>query len=100
MSALDKLFKERATAKGKVTLQVNALKILLAKEGEDMQESVEKVDDYLKKLESNFNKFKAAHVKYCEVAEELEAVDGIEKLLEINHVWQCSCIALFKGSQY
>ena len=87
MSALDKLIKERASAKGKVTFQVNILKTLLSKEGPDAQKEANKADDAFKKLESNLVKFKAAHLKYCEAAEDNEAGDTIEKLIETNETY-------------
>lgn len=107
MSALEKLSKERASAKGKVTVQVNSLKVLLIQEGPDAQKDANMADDHLKKLESNFVKFKAAHTKYCEAAEDLEAEDTIEKLIETNEdylrvvedsVYEVSCLnKIFTG---
>ena len=87
MSALDKLSKERASAKGKVTFQVNSLKTILSKEGPDAQKDANKADDAFKKLESNLVKFKAAHLKYYEAAEDLEAEDTIEAFIETNETY-------------
>lgn len=88
MSALDKLNKDRAVAKGKVTSLVNSLKVHLTKEGAEAQEADIKVDDDLKKLDTAFKAFKAAHVKVCEAVEETETDEKkIEDLIKTNDAY-------------
>ena len=66
MSEMDKMQKDRAVAKGKVTVYVNTLKNLLTREGSDV---ADKVDDQLKKLESSLEKFKIMHVNVSDLKE-------------------------------
>ena len=74
---MDKLQKDRAVAKGKVTVYVNTLKNLLTREGSDV---ADRVDDQLKKLESSLEKFKIMHVKVSEATEEVASEEELEKV--------------------
>ena len=55
MTTLEKLTKDRAVAKGRVTVYINSLNALLATEGPEAQSANIKADDDLKKLDVTVN---------------------------------------------
>ena len=88
MTTLEKLTKDRSVAKGRVTVYINSLNALLATEGPEAQSANIKADNDLKKLDSAYDKFKAAHIKVCDFLEEAETdEDKIEGLIKTNEAY-------------